>query len=93
MIPAAALSLALVATGVTTISNQLSRRVERRADQFSLELTHAPTPFISFERGIALRNVADPDPPGWQVALLGTHPPTLERIGAAVAFETKLSAR
>lgn len=92
VLPAAALSVALMATGVTTISNQLSRRVERRADQFSLKLTHAPAPFISFERGIALRNVADPDPPGWQVALLGTHPPVLDRIGMAVAYERSRAA-
>ena len=87
VLPAAALSLALVAGGVGIVSNQLSRRVEARADTFSLRLTDAPEPFISFEQRIARRNVSDPDPPGWVVALLGTHPPTLERIGAAVAFE------
>jgi STE24 endopeptidase len=87
VLPAAALSLALVAGGIGLISNQLSRRVEARADTFSLELTHAPEPFISFERRIAVRNVADPDPPAIVSALLGTHPPTIDRIGAALAFE------
>jgi STE24 endopeptidase len=72
---------------VTTVSNQLSRRIEARADTFSLTLTGAPEPFISFERRIALRNVADPQPAGWVTALLATHPPTLQRIGAAVAYE------
>ncbi len=86
-LPALALALALVSTGMTTISNQLSRRVEARADTFSLELTSAPAPFIAFERRIALQNVADPDPPGWLTWTLGTHPPTVARIGAAVAFE------
>ena len=52
-----------------------------------LRLTDAPEPFIGFERGIALRNVADPDPPDWLVALLATHPPTVDRIGIAKAFE------
>lgn len=93
VLPAAALSLALVSGAVGTVSNQLSRRVEQRADSFSLDMTGAPKPFIAFEHGIALRNVVDPDPPGWVVALLGTHPPTVERIGAAVAYERGERAR
>jgi hypothetical protein len=84
---AAALSLALVSGAVGIVSNQLSRRVEQRADSFSLRLTEAPRPFIAFERGITVRNVVEPDPPGWVVTLLATHPPTVERIGAAVAYE------
>jgi STE24 endopeptidase len=86
-IPALALSLAIVVPLVTTVSNQLSRRVEARADSYALALTEAPEPFIGFERRIALKNVSDPDPPAWRVALLATHPSTLERIGMGVAFE------
>jgi Zn-dependent protease with chaperone function len=86
-LPALALSLAVVSFPVGVISNQLSRRVEARADTFSLELTDAPEPFISFERRIAIRNIADPDPPRWIHLLLGTHPTTVERIGIAKAYE------
>jgi STE24 endopeptidase len=86
-LPALALSIAVVSIGVTVVANQLSRRIEARADSYSLRLTDAPEPFIGFERGIALRNVADPDPPGWLSALLATHPPTVDRIGIAKAFE------
>jgi STE24 endopeptidase len=86
-LPALALSVAVVSLGITTIANQLSRRIEARADSFSLQLTDAPEPFIGFERGIAVRNVADPDPPNWVTFLLGTHPPTVDRIGIAKAFE------
>jgi STE24 endopeptidase len=86
-LPALALSVAVVSVGVTTIANQLSRRIEARADSYSLRLTGAPEPFIGFERGIALRNVADPDPPDWLTFLLATHPPTVDRIGIAKSFE------
>jgi STE24 endopeptidase len=86
-LPALALSVAAVSLGVTTIANQLSRRIEARADSYSLRLTGAPEPFIGFERGIALRNVADPDPPDWITFLLATHPPTVDRIGIAKSFE------
>jgi STE24 endopeptidase len=63
--------------------------VEASADSFALELTHDPTDFIKFQRRIALQNVADPDPPELFQALLGTHPTTLERIGAGAAFRSK----
>jgi STE24 endopeptidase len=86
-LPALMLSLAIVSLAVTTVSNQLSRRIEARADSFSLRLTRAPEPFISFERRIALRNVSDPDPPAWLHALLATHPATVDRIGIAKAYE------
>src|SRR3954466_3436629 len=86
-LPALALSVALVSFGVTVVAHQLSRRIEARADSYSLRLTEAPEPFIGFERGIAVRNVADPDPPNWLVALMATHPPTVDRIGIAEAFE------
>ena len=85
VLPALALSVSVVVLLVTTVSNQLSRRVEARADTFSLRLTHEPDAFISFQRRIALQNVGDPDP--WAVTsfLFGTHPTTVERIGAGVA--------
>jgi len=86
VVPALALSLAIVVPVITTISNQLSRRVEARADSYALELTDAPEPFIGFERRIALRNVSDPDPAAWRTFLFATHPPTIERIGIGVAY-------
>jgi len=92
VLPALALATGVIAFGVTTIANQLSRRIEARADSFALRLTDAPQPFIGFERRITLRNVSDPDPPGWVVALLATHPPTVERIGIARAFAERRGA-
>ncbi len=84
-LPAMALAATLVATPVGLIGNRLSRAIERRADAFALALAGVPDAFISFERAIALQNVADLDPPRWVTRLLSTHPSTAERIGAAVA--------
>jgi STE24 endopeptidase len=86
-VPALAASLALVAIPVTVVANGLSRRVEARADSYSLRLTDDAQAFIRFERRIAIRNVADPDPPKLRTILLSTHPPTIERIGIGVAYE------
>jgi STE24 endopeptidase len=85
-VPAVVLAVALIAPAITTISNQLSRSVEARADTFSLELTHDPKTFIDFQRQIATQNVSDPDPSGVVQFLLGTHPTTMERIGLARRF-------
>ncbi len=86
-LPALALAAAIVTAPVGLIANRLSRALERRADAFSLELSGSPEAFISFERAIAVQNVADLDPPRWATTLLATHPPTAERIAAAVVYE------
>ncbi|MGH2868781.1 MAG: M48 family metalloprotease [Solirubrobacteraceae bacterium] len=85
-LPSLALAAGLVTAPVGVIGNRLSRALERRADQYSLELAGAPAAFVAFERTIALQNVADLKPPRWISRLMATHPPTDERIGAAVAF-------
>ena len=87
-LPALALSAAIISAPIGLIGNRLSRAVERRADAFSLELSGAPDAFVSFERTIAVQNVADLEPPRWVTNLMSTHPPTDERIGAAVAFKS-----
>jgi STE24 endopeptidase len=85
VLPALALSVAVIVFLITTVSNQLSRRVEARADSYSLQLTDEPDAFISFQRRIALKNVSDPDPWDWTSFLFGTHPTTVDRIGTGVA--------
>jgi STE24 endopeptidase len=87
-LPAVALAVGIASTPAGLLSRRLSREIERRADEFSLELSDAPDAFVSFERTIALQNVADIDPPRI-ITLLATHPPTGERIGAALAYRRR----
>jgi STE24 endopeptidase len=91
-LPGLLLAIAIVAPTITIVSNQLSRAVERRADAYALQLTNEPDTQIAFQKRIAVKNVSDPDPPGWVTFLLGTHPPTIERIGQAEAA-AKASSR
>ena len=86
-VPAVVLAIGIMAPAITTISNQLSRGVEQRADQFSLEIAPEPRAFIGFQKRIAVTNVSDPDPPPLVHFLLGTHPSTMQRIGLAERFE------
>jgi STE24 endopeptidase len=91
-LPALALAAALASAPVAIVGGRLSRAIERRADSDSLELTRAPDAFISFERRIAVQNLADIDPPRWLQVMLASHPSTAERIGAAEAFAASASA-
>ncbi|MFL5924295.1 MAG: M48 family metallopeptidase [Gaiellaceae bacterium] len=61
----------------------LSRRWERQADRFALELTGDGAALEEMHRRLALANLADLDPPRALYALLFTHPTPPERIAAA----------
>lgn len=78
-----AIMLASLALGVP--GNQLSREVEAAADAFALELTGDPQALIDLQLRLARSNLSDPDPPAVYSTLFATHPPTLERIGSALA--------
>lgn len=87
-VPALAAALVLVATPIGVVSNQLSRALEARADSSALRLTGDPDAAIALHRDLALRNLADPDPPGWARFLFATHPSTAQRIGIAEAYRS-----
>ena len=41
----------------------------------------------ALQQRLAATNISDPSPPGAVTFLLGTHPPAMDRIGAALAYE------
>lgn len=86
VLPAVALSLALVSFALGSASNALSRQVEASADAFSLRLTRNPAAFIALERELAVTNVAQPNPPKLLQLVFGTHPTTQDRIGIGEAW-------
>ncbi len=63
--------------------SRLSRRFEREADRFSLDLTGDLAAFESTHRSLAAANLADLDPPRPIYVAFFTHPTPAERIGAA----------
>jgi STE24 endopeptidase len=87
VLPAAALSIALVGFVLNIGGNALSRRVEAAADAYSLRLYGHPDAFMGVERKLSTQNVSDPDPPKWVQLVFGTHPTTLDRIGYAVTWQ------
>src|SRR5262249_21781727 len=86
MLPALALSAGAGSFFGGIAMAALSRKVEVRADVFSLDLAGDPDAFISLERRLTLKAVAEPQPPKLLNRLFGTHPPTVERIGLGLAW-------
>jgi STE24 endopeptidase len=69
----------------------LSRRFERSADRFSLDLTADPAAYERLHADLARENVADLDPPrAYHLAFHG-HPTPPERIAAGRAWKGRAS--
>jgi STE24 endopeptidase len=66
------------------VENAVSRAFERRADTIAIELTGDADAAVRVLRRLALRNIADLDPPQWARLLLYSHPPIPERIRLAL---------
>jgi Zn-dependent protease with chaperone function len=65
------------------LENGFSRWRERRADQYSLELTHNGTAYASALKRLANQNLADAEPEAWVEWLLYSHPALGKRIAMA----------
>ncbi len=83
-----ALPLIVMAVGATTMLAAplilaLSRRQERQADRFSLDLTANPDAFVTVMRRMAALNLAEDRPSRLSDFFFATHPPVTERIAAA----------
>jgi STE24 endopeptidase len=85
-LPALALSIGIVSFALGSASNVLSRRVEARADTYALNLTDNPAAFIGLTRSLAETNLSDPSTPRIYQVLFGTHPTTMQRIGAGLSW-------
>ncbi|MFM8792327.1 MAG: M48 family metalloprotease [Solirubrobacterales bacterium] len=91
VIPPLALGVAVASLLISVPGSWLSRQVEARADQRSLELTLDPQAAISLQRTLTRTNLQDPAPPPAWTALFGTHPPAVQRVGLARAFDSDLA--
>ena len=74
---------ALFETVAMPFANALSRRWERQADRFSIEVAGDAGAFVRVHRRLALANLSDLDPPRLVRLWLGSHPTAPERIASA----------
>jgi STE24 endopeptidase len=77
-----AIGLAIALASLPALT-AISRRRERAADRYSLELTGDRTAYETAFRRLARTNLADLDPPWLLYLLLFTHPTPPERLEAA----------
>jgi STE24 endopeptidase len=70
------------------LGTALSRRWERAADRFSLEVTRDPEAFETAHRELATSNLSDLQPPRALYVLTFSHPTPVERIAAARRWGT-----
>jgi len=83
--------LLLAAGGVSLlmvpIAHAMSRRFERAADRFALDLTRNPGAFISAMRRLGAQNLAEEEPSRVVQWLFYSHPSMRDRIAVAQAFQ------
>jgi STE24 endopeptidase len=74
------------------VQSAVSRRVERRADAFALDLARDPVTVASMHRSLAVTNLAPLRPVRLLHLWFGTHPTSPERIAAARAWAAEHGA-
>lgn len=87
VIPALALFATLAVLVIGVPGNVLSRNIEAHADRFALDTTGDPVGLVGLQRKLTLTNLSDPDPPAAFQFIFATHPSTMQRIGAAEAYD------
>lgn len=73
----------------TPIHNAFSRKLERDADRFALEITGNKEAFVSAMKKLASQNLADTTPGKFYELILYSHPPISRRISFAESFGNK----
>ena len=85
--PLLVMSAGAVSLALTPVALALSRRHERRADRFALQLTANPAAFISAMRRLGAQNLAEERPSRLVQWLFHSHPPLEERLAFARAWQ------
>jgi STE24 endopeptidase len=89
VVPFALLLGGLLEVVALPLGAALSRRFERAADRFSLELTGDLEMYEDVHRGLATANLSDLDPPRAYYLVFHGHPTAPERIAAGRARSAK----
>jgi STE24 endopeptidase len=85
-LPLLVLTAGAVSLVMVPAAHAMSRRFERSADRFALDLTRNPGAFISAMRRLGAQNLAEEQPSRLVQWLFYSHPPMRDRIAAAQAF-------
>ena len=82
-LPLVALTVAAASMAAKPLLNGLSRRSERRADQFALAMASRPGAFVAAVRRMADQNLVEEQPTRAVLWMFHAHPSVQERIASA----------
>ncbi len=90
-LPVLLLGIALLNFATTPLENAISRRIERQADVYGLEVTHgivpdAPQVAAQTHQILGEINLEEPDPSAFIQFWFYSHPPTKERLKLALEY-------
>jgi STE24 endopeptidase len=85
-LPLLLLTAGAVSLVTVPVAHAMSRRFERSADRFALDMTRNPGAFISAMRRLGAQNLAEEQPSRLVQWLFYSHPPMRDRIAAAQTF-------
>jgi STE24 endopeptidase len=88
-VPLALLVVAVIQLVATPAQSYLSRRMEAEADWVALDVTRDPDSLQKVMVNLSRTSLADPSPPWWAQALLGTHPTLADRVAMARAWAAR----
>jgi len=86
--PVFALSMTLLSLLMTPLIHAYGRRIEVKADRFSLEMTNKPEIFISMMDKLGKMNLAEYEPSRFNEIMFYDHPPIAKRIKFAQSWQT-----
>ncbi len=84
--PLLALALGAFMLIAMPLQNGFSRRIERQADEYALNLTRAPADFISMMSKLTDQNLSEAEPSRWVELMFYDHPASSRRIALAREF-------
>lgn len=86
-IPLALLLIELLLLLQMPLASAVSRGMEREADAYGLQLYRNGRAAASAYARMSTQDYGDPDPPGWAVFWLHTHPSLRERVARALDYD------
>ncbi len=89
LLPAYAFLMAVFGMAMLPLQNFFSRKLERQADRYALDLTGEPREFISAMKKLASVNLAETVPSRVKKIFLYDHPPIEERIRMAEGYRER----
>ena len=92
-LPLLVLAGGAVVTALAPVANSMSRRHERRADQYALEITGNKSALMSGLRRLAAQHLAEERPSRLVEWLFCSHPPLADRLAAVRSAHPPVRAR